>query len=169
MGRPLVKTPPAVRAAAVENYKEKLPLKIIAEKYGFTPATISNWAKLANVDRRPRGIQVTDTPSDRDRAIIRRAREVPINQVAKEYRMTRARVWAIRNFWKKRGWIEEMSWKTGDTIEYAGARLKVLRVDNEKRGAVKTSDGSIIDPFFWKFSGKNTRLVLDSLLRPDLN
>lgn len=159
MGRPLVETPPAVRAAAVEDYRKRLPLKIIAAKYEFTEATISIWAKLASVERRKRGIQLTDTPKDRDRLIIRRAREIPINQVAKEFGMTRARVWSIRTNWKKRGWVEPMPWKAGDTIEWAGEKLKVLRVDDEKRGAVKTAAGSVIDPFIWKFRGKTARLI----------
>lgn len=158
-GRPLVETPVATRKAAVEDYRKGVPLKVIADKYGFTPATISIWAKAANVERRPRGIQLGDTPSDRDRAIIRRAREVSINQVAKEFRMTRARVWSIRVLWKRRGWNEPMPWKAGDTIEWAGERLKVLRVDDEKRGAVKTAAGMTIDPFVWKYRGKTARKV----------
>ena len=158
-GRPLVKTPLSTRKAAVEDYRKKVPLKVIGAKYGFTEATISIWAKLASVERRKRGIQVTDTPSERDRLIIRRAREVPINQVAKEYHMTRARVWSIRTNWKKRGWVEPMPWKAGDTIEWAGERLTVLRVDDEKRGAVQTEAGSVVDPFIWKFRGKTAHLI----------
>lgn len=169
MGRPLVETPPAVRAAAVEDYRKGVALKVIAAKYDFTPATISIWAKTAKVPRRPRGIQLTSTPSDRDRAIIRRVREIPVNAVAKEYHMTRARVWAIRNFWKKRGWIEPMPWGPGDTIEWAGEPLKVLRVDNEKRGAVQTANGYRIDPFLWKFRGRTARKLLAALSRSDLN
>jgi hypothetical protein len=169
MGRPLVETPPAVKAAAVKDYRRKMPLKVIGAKYGFTEATISIWAKRASVERRKRGIQVTDTPSERDRLIIRRAREVPINQVAKEYHMTRARVWSIRTNWKKRGWVEPLPWKAGDTIEWAGEQLTVLRVDDEKRGAVQTANGYQIDPFLWKFTGRTARMVRATLARPDLN
>lgn len=158
-GRPLIATPLSTRKAAVEDYLKKVPLKVIGAKYGFTEATISIWAKLDGAARRKRGIQVTATPSERDRLIIRRAREVPINQVAKEFGMTRARVWSIRTIWKKRGWVEPMPWKAGDTIEWAGKKLKVLRVDDEKRGAVKTADGHVIDPFIWKFRGKTAHLI----------
>lgn len=161
-GRPLVETPPETRLAAVEDYREGVPLKVIAEKYGFTVATISIWAKAANVERRSRGIQPTTVPSDRDRSIIRRAREVQVNQVAKEFRMTRARVWSIRTNWKKAGWVEPMPWKVGDTILWANERLKVVRIDDEKRGAVRTTDGKLIDPFTWKFKGKTARRVLAS-------
>ena len=158
-GRPLVETPPEVRAAAVADYLRRVPLKVIAEKYGFTPATISVWARAANVARRPRGIQPPKQPSDRDRAVIRRSREVSINQVAKEFRITRARVWAIRTKWKKAGWVEPLPWKVGDTVEWRGEHLKVLRIYDEKRGAVKLSNGQMIDPFAWKFKGRSVQLV----------
>ena len=158
-GRPLIVTDPEIRAAAVEDYCNHVPLKVIAKKYGFTPATISIWAKAANVKRRARGIQPTDCPSDRDRAIIRRSREVAIKDVAKEFKMTRARVWSIRSNWKKAGWQEPLPWKVGDTIEWAGERFRVLRVDNEKRGAVRTEGGKTIDPFAWRYQGVSAKLV----------
>ncbi len=162
MGRPAIKTPPAVRAAAVGDYKEGLLLKVIAEKFGFTPATISIWAQEAGLPRRPRGIRRTVTPSDRDRLIIRRAREIPINAVAGEFRMTRARVWSIRTNWKRAGWVEPMPWNVGAIIDWAGELLKVVRIDDEKRGAVRTANGITLDPFEWKFKGKTARMLMRS-------
>jgi len=160
MGRPTIPTPPETRAAAVADYRNKLPLKLIAARHGYTPATISIWARAAKIERRPRGIQLSDTPSDRDRAIIRRAREVPINQVAKEFRLTRARIWSIRKKWREAGWVEPLPWKAGDWIEWAGVRFRVLRVDDERRGAVKTESGETVDPFTWRFKGHYSRLAM---------
>ena len=162
MGRPSIKTPLAVKTAAIGNYKAGLLLEVIAEKYSFTPATISNWAEEAGLPRRPRGIRRPVTPSDRDRLIIRRAREIPINAVAREFRMTRARVWSIRTNWKKAGWVEPMPWNVGDTITWAGELLKVVRIDDEKRGAVKTANGITLDPFKWKFNGRTARMLMRS-------
>ena len=159
MGRPIVETPPATREAAVADYAHGVKLRVTAEKYGFTIATISIWARAAGLPRRPCGIQKTSTPSDRDRAIIRRAREVAINQVAKEYHMTRAGVWSIRNKWRLAKWVEPLPWKVGDTVEWAGTPLKVLRIYDEKRGAVCTLRGKVIDPFRWKLNGTSLRAL----------
>lgn len=162
MARPKIATPPEIKEAAVEDYRRGVPIKVIAQKYGFTPATISIWAKAAKLPRRARGIQPTAQPSDRDRAIIRRAREVAIKDVAKEFKMTRARVWSIRSDWSKAGWQEPLPWKVGDTIEWAGDLFRVLRVDSEKRGAVRTEGGKIIDPFAWRFRGRSARQAVDN-------
>ncbi len=163
MARPIIPTPPKTRLAAVEDYRNKLPLKVIAAKHGFTPATISIWAKAAQITRRSRGIQRTTVPSERDRLIIRRARELPINQVAKEFRKSRARVWSIRTYWRRAGWVEPLPWQVGDTVEWAGQPLKVVRIDDEKRGAVRTAAGALIDPFAWKLKGQSVRRVPASL------
>lgn len=94
-----------IKESAVADFRNGLPRKLIAEKYGYSEATISGWARQAGCPKRPRGSRLPTTPSDRDQQILRRRRDgIPVKQVASEFRLSVATIFNVCKKWV--AWIE---------------------------------------------------------------
>jgi hypothetical protein len=117
-----------VKVKALRDYRRNEPLKVIAIRYGYSPATISLWAKAAGIKRRTQGCRIKHWPSETDMQIVEEVRAVrdgrpTLEEIGKRWNMSRANVHRIFHTWK--------DWHPPSHDFAPGDRVRFLRRDYE--------------------------------------
>ena len=117
-----------VKVKALRDYRRGEPLKVIAIRYGFSPATISLWAKGSGIKRRKQGCRIKLWPSEVDLQIVEEVRAVvdgkpTLEEIGDRWQMSRANVHRIFHTWK--------DWTPPSTDFAPGDRVRFLRRDYE--------------------------------------
>ncbi len=135
----------------------------IARRYGISPATITLWARKAGLQMRTRGRKLQDTPTERQRAIIRTATTVSINEAVRQFGVHKQHVSRLVRRW--RGWStnDKPPFERGDIVLRLGERVTVLRAFPEY-GVVLKHDKSVSRNWAWSKKGVMSKKVGENAL-----
>lgn len=138
-----------VKAKALRDYRRGEPLKVIAIRYGCSPASISLWAQSAGLERRQQGCRLKDWPDDTDLEIVEAVRAVrdgkpTLTEIGERWHMSRANVHRIYHRWKD--WKPSVQFKPGDKVRFMRRDYEVLepRAFDGKVRDLKTGQESVI-------------------------
>lgn len=122
-----------VKAKVLQDYRRNEPLKVIAIRYGYSPSTISLWAKAAGIKRRTRGCRIKYWPSEADMLIIDEVRAIrdgkpTLTEIGKRWGMSKANVHRIYRTWKD--WVPpSMDFVPGDRVRFLCRDHEVVSAD----------------------------------------
>ncbi len=85
-----------LREEALAAYRDTTaPLKLIAERFGRSPATIVNWAKAAGLPGRHRGRPRRTEPTDEQKGVLRKIGTAPLRVLGKQVGWSKQAVHAL--------------------------------------------------------------------------
>lgn len=132
--------------------------KQIADKYGVCPATITVWARNANIILRSRGRHKLEAPSERQKEILDRASIMSYKSAGKPFGLSKARVGKIAQRWKN--WLKPKKppFQPGDIILWRGEKLTVIDAGIHS-GTLIDKQGNKLRCFTWVSGGRLPKKV----------
>jgi len=158
-------------AQALTDYqKREMTTEQIANKHGVSTATLTVWAKKAELPLRNRGRKRQKLPTPRQMEIVKLASLYTYDQVGERFGMHKQSIYRIVKRW--RNWSSlarsrKPPFAPGDLLLWRGKRFTVLDA-NQQEGTLIDERGKVFKNFSWnggripKKVGVNPKYVLPS-------
>jgi len=135
-------------AALIDYQKRDMTTEEIAVLHGVSTATLTVWAKKAEIPLRNRGRKRQDLPTVRQKEIIKLASVYTYEQVGAKYNMHKQSIHRIVKRW--RGWSSPRKppFEPGDMLLWRGKRFTVVEA-NQQDGTLVDDKGKTYKNFSW--------------------
>lgn len=148
-----LKIDPVVEAskvdAALEDYKNRdMTVVEIARKYSVCPATLTVWAKKADIPLRLRGRRKHEQPTARQMEIIKMASRLQLDEVGAHFGMHRQSVHRIVKRWRNWAQPSKPPFDPGDRLVWRGKHFTVID-SNRTDGTLVDERGTVYKNFAW--------------------
>jgi transposase len=150
MPKRIIKKCAEVQAAALSDYRgSDLTTEEIATKHGISSATLTVWAKKANIALRNRGRKTQTEPTPRQLAIVKLSANFSYEQVGKRFGMKKQSIHRIVTRWKHWGETASPPFERGDVILWRNRKFTVLEARKDEGTLREEPTGKQYKNFSW--------------------